>query len=268
LTRATRIGLALAAALLPACARSLEDLEPYPCPSSHPACPDGRSCVPGVGCVTPFVDAPCNQRFTDCTLAASDAVCLGGTCNDSILDVQCEVGSCAPRCSAGAGCAAGRTCTSPASEGVCVVDCTDGAACPAGLACEALPGGRSGCVPASAVIARCASVEVTGTCDLCGAEQFTVSCAPAAGFCTLHSTCIAGGDCMCDDGFFAYSCADVACGTCGYPDWYCRPMSASPQPSCDASTFLTQGRCHCADGSTIDFACGETATCEERCTSA
>lgn len=259
---AAPVALALA---LAACAKPLDQLEPYPCPTDYPACPDGRTCVDGVGCVKPYVDGPCNQFSVDCSLASPSAACLGGACDFSTLVPQCEVGACEEPCSAGA-CAAGRVCTGT-TDGACVPDCGAGQACPDGLVCQRLPTGGHGCVPASADLPTCTSVEVLGSCQQCGMAFFDVPC-PMGGTCARHSTCEAGNTCTCEAGLFVYNCDDQPCtgGTsCPYPNWYCRPEIASTTPGCADTTFLTQGTCHCADGHTVLYGCGEVASCNERC---
>jgi hypothetical protein len=114
------------------CARSLDELEPYPCAASTPRCPSGRACVDGA-CRPASLDQPCDD-FVDCSLGTADATCVGGACKfDTTLEWTCAPGLCALPCTQG-GCPPGHTCDPALS--VCLLDCVD--ACPARSSCRAL----------------------------------------------------------------------------------------------------------------------------------
>ena len=127
--------------VLAGCAKSLADLEPYPCASSIPYCPEGRACLGGT-CVRAVVDAACDD-YVDCTLADGSAVCVGGTCTTDFntLTTTCLPGLCELPCTDGS-CAAGHTCDT--ALGACLLDCSNG--CPPRSTCQLLANGRA-CVP-------------------------------------------------------------------------------------------------------------------------
>src|SRR5258706_16126113 len=105
----TRYGF-LAVLGLESGARGLDELEPYPCPTATLSCPDGRACEPGVGCVAPYVDGPCDEH-TDCSVAGAGIECLAGACNPDRPDSPCATGMCAPVCDTASACTPDRVCT-------------------------------------------------------------------------------------------------------------------------------------------------------------
>jgi hypothetical protein len=252
----SRLALALAAALplVASCAKDARGLVPFPC-AEDGTCPSGLSCMPGVGCVVPSQDAPCD-RGTQCTIAGKGYGCGLGTCT-----VPCRDGVCDP----------GRVCVHQDGEPWCLLDCT-AAACPDGLVCrDTYVGGGKVCVGAAVSFPACVRVAIASECQAvpvpafqCGASYFTVACGNGR-FCTVNSTCSTDGQhCTCNDGYLGYSCTGTSCRdtTCTYPDWGCAPL---PGASCADVPSQFQGTCQCASGLTLDFVCGEGVSCEQRC---
>jgi hypothetical protein len=83
--------------------------------------------------------------------------------------------------------------------------------------------GPDGCGGTCGTCAGATLCDDTGRCvpSTCGAANFTLTC-PDATRCPRDSHCVTGGRCECDEGFVAESCAGVACGTCTFPNWWCR----------------------------------------------
>ena len=104
------------------CAKSLDELAPYPCPNNG-VCPDGLACVPETGCVTPFLGVPC----------VSSAVCQS-------IGATCFLGACTQPCAADGSCAGGFQCVykNGAGTGTCVPQCGGDGSCSFGLACADL----------------------------------------------------------------------------------------------------------------------------------
>ncbi len=158
--------------LLLACIPSIEDLTPFPC-ANDGTCPRGLSCTPTVGCVRAAIDSPCVAGQTDCAGAANGAVC--------------ELGLCTVACDERRPCAAGRTCSVPASagEGVCALACTPESACPPGLSCRPLGyGDAMGCLGSTGrsslggPCARTTDCEGAGTAAMCLLGVCTTPCGP------------------------------------------------------------------------------------------
>ncbi len=261
-----RVVLLLLAVLLAGCAHRLEDLEPYPCPTADAFCPDGRVCVPRVGCVTPSLDGPCND-YTDCSLAAPDAVCVGGRCANG----TCQVGACERHCDPQMPCGVDRVCLPIAGQtATCVPDCITDGVCPAGMTCRAVSdSGPYACIPTGVEPARCASVQAFSLCSQCGdASGFDVGCPGSDVVCAHLSSCAAGtSTCTCNPGLVAFSCNEVPCSStsCDFPSWYCRPADAPVSPGCTDSLFRVSGLCACMDGRTLSFECGRRGSCEQMC---
>ena len=178
--RASLVVLAVAALVGASCARTLEEIAPFPCANDR-TCPDGFTCVGGTTCRPG---------------RALDAACATG---DRCAEGDCVAQRCVPRCVAGATCAGGRVCSYPpgaesAPGAYCLLDCA-ATPCPAGLECQPLYGERKGCVT------RTASASLDKPCD---APQ---DCQTRYGVTYLPITC-ARGTCatFCADG--VAPCAD------------------------------------------------------------
>jgi len=127
------------------CAKTLAELEPYPCASTWPACPEGRACIDEV-CQRPVLDQTCND-FVDCTLGDPAAVCVGGACQfdetTSSFGWVCAPGLCALPCGGDGSCPADHTCHP--TFGACLHDCIS--SCPPHSSCKAIRIGAAVCVP-------------------------------------------------------------------------------------------------------------------------
>ena len=161
-----------------------------------------------------------------------------GTCVNAFVpdctDRRCGSDDCGGTC--GTPCAAGQVCD---DLGRCVVPscgagnftetCADGAVCPSNSNCtvDNLCACRPGYVGRT-----CAGVDCGTACtypdwycaraSFCGAGA--ISCVGGI-TCPRHSTCGAGGQCVCAFGFMAVTCAGDRCTSCPGTDYRCVPVS-------------------------------------------
>lgn len=247
------VGALLALLTLSGCAVELDELSPFPCARDQ-HCPEGLACVPGVGCAPAQLDVACDNT-TDCSPAASGALCTQGICTTV--------------CSNGKGCPSGRVCSTSTGSGVCLRDCTDGSFCPDNLQCSNLwYQGLHACASPQTNLTACKSFNTEGQCTLCGASSYWTTPCPNGDSCPMNSTCELNGQtyaCRCNAGFTPVTCGGAACtGGCTYPNYWCRPNSAL-SATCQDDFLEVSGTCACKDGRTFGFACATTSSCEERC---
>ena len=243
--------LALGAVLLAVgCAKELNELTPFPCAADQ-QCPDGLACVPGTGCTPATVDAPCDST-TNCAAAGPE--------------VSCENGLCSQVCQDGKGCPDGRLCSSAVGAAACAADCSQSASCPQGLECDPLwIGGERGCFAPSSGPTGCLGFDTKAQCNFCGPTNFTTLCS-GGGSCPAHSTCgQMAADCTCNPGYAPVDCGGIACtGGCAFPGWWCAPVG-QVQTACGDAPVEASGTCLCRDGRALALECGNSASCEERC---
>ncbi len=251
------------------CARSLDDLKPFPCPAEK-RCPAGLVCDETNRCVDAYPLAPCLEDETECGTAGED--------------FRCRQGICATSCSEDRDCAGGSICVGTPnaisgaldtdgaggfrySNGACLPRC-GGASCPVGTVCTDLHDRRrSACMVEGSRFPYCIEFEgesCSGSSFACGASAFTVSCGGGSS-CPQNSTCQFPG-CACNVGYEPYRCSGSPCnGGCTDTNYGCRPTSELP-PSCGGSVRNFTGSCLCADGSQIAISqCTVDGSCEQFC---
>lgn len=273
------LGLAFAFGSAAGCAKTLDELEPYPC-ASDGSCPDGRTCNAAMLCTKAHVDSLCKAGQTDCSTAAPGATCTLGVCGQ-----LCDGNRIT--------CPNDRVCTvarGAGGSGACLKGCAEDADCPEQLVCRRLDV-RDGevvkaCISptsASVIGAHCTADEDCtrqGASLVCFANVCTQRCKSSAD-CGEGSVCPAGGGgCLQDCSSDAQVCEN---------DQECVPVWAGSErgcvgkgqslPACGSvkPLFLCNGLCGtsrndvvCANDSAAT--CPADATCVEggkcRCPSA
>jgi hypothetical protein len=236
------------------CSRSLDELEPFPC-ANDGGCPDGRACMPGVGCVRPTEDVPCVVGSTDCAAISEAHVCAAGICTTP--------------CRRAADCGPGRTCSSPDGvDGYCLADCTQSRSCSPGLTCRPLwRQGLHACFGGTFKVNACRDVEVDFLCaKACGTYILddVVDCGDGT-YCSASSWCSSGDLCECHDGA-ATSCSGEPCtgANCPAGSWWCQPAGFGGV-GCKDELARFAARCECWSGAVQNVSCGSHYTCEQLC---
>jgi len=267
-----RLLLALAGVTLASCNLAYSALTPFPCPADN-QCPDGLSCVPGVGCQAATADSYC---FTKATDASADHALADTDCSPAGEGASCYEGRCEIPCRPGNTCGEKRVCSLGSSPnvkatGVCLIGCVDNGSCPNGMNCVALwHDGQKGCVDEKATPpTACASFESQLACGEkfnCGVDFFAeCPSGTATSACPTSATCTSTG-CQCPTGYSLSNCNGDSCGdTCTelVPNFGCKPDA--PVISCTASPAAASGICQCTDGRQLTVACGSTTPCEKLC---
>ncbi len=239
-------------------------------------CPTGVCEPTSHTCVACLTDADCGAqgvchpaRLT-CVACASDSDCPDGVCSADNTCVECVQGdqcpsglcdeathTCAPACTADAGCDDGDPCTNDAcKDGVCTFTfapdgtaCDDGDDCTAGDVCtdgqcagEAVPGPGCGTIcPAMELACPDGAQPVDTTGDGCedGCECVSSSCVPCDGdpACTVNDECIVG---QCVLGVCEFHTDPTCC-----PELGCQP----PLVATDTGGDACPDACLCPDGS-------------------
>jgi hypothetical protein len=107
-------------------------------------------------------------------------------------------------CTDGAGCAAGRICSTAHGKGVCLQDCTAGGACASGTACGGLmDGAKKGCLPptTAALDGPCATEGAScgplGAGGVCSGGRCVPPCKDGAGCSPGRACTVSAGDGVC-----------------------------------------------------------------------
>ena len=218
-------------------------------------CPKGDSvsatCTPGEA------TCPVGKRCTSSRDCAADA------------GILCNRGVCMSECGAGGSCGPSQVCGSVGGKSWCLLPCAD-RVCPTGAPCAMYWPERREVCAASELGKACASVTAEQTCSTCGSKYFTQQC-PQGGFCPGRSTCsLVPGDapCVCFIGN-AVKCDGGACdpndpNDCPSPDYHCDSTQLQAV-TCVDEPRESSGRCRCSDGREFPAVCGETNSCEYRC---
>src|SRR5581483_8581268 len=123
---------------------------------------------------------------------------------------------------------------------------------------------------AAPIAGACRSVVSEAACSACGLEQYTEPCDD--GLCPAGSECqpLEPIDmaCQCGSGQTKTRCDGTPCfgpgPDCIGGDWSCQSTS-TPTVTCTQEQLPASGHCVCADGRMPTFVCGETSSCEQRC---
>lgn len=216
-----------------------------PAPSAKP-CEGNNPCPGGARC----------KSKNDCTADA------GFTCTN---------GACMRPCAAGEVCGAGEICGAVTGTKRCLTLCTEGK-CAAGAGCQTFWPTRQQVCADVPLTGACASVVNESKCTECGKKLFTTRC--ASGYvCPSSSVCdpliLPTGGCYCGAGFETVACDGSPCvvngqNVCFPPNYTCRPVDL-PATLCTGEPHAGGGKCKCTDGRTVPFVCGETNSCEQKC---
>jgi len=207
-----------------------------------------------------------------CTAGAADCM-LGKRCvNDSHCGdearVTCNRGVCMAKCPDG-NCGPGQFCAALDRGQFCLVPCDeDTQKCPAGASgCEMYWPQRKLVCAVSSLGPACKAFVAEGVCSTtCGPQYFTTPC-DDGGFCPGRSECsiAVGGKCDCWNNQ-PVDCSGVACpgGVCPNADYNCSALELGTT-GCRDEPHDFGGKCECTDGRVITVTCGETSSCEHRC---
>ncbi len=256
-----------------------------------PGCTDGAGCPSGRGCTSTKGAGVC---LTDCSSAGvtcpagltcqdgwGHKACLpagkgqgaacsgadGAACGPKGSAAICFGASCELACADGAGCPAGRVCSTAKGAGVCLTDCTSGAACTAPLTCNALlDGAHKACLaPAVGLDQPCATEGAScgplGAAGICSGGRCQAACTGGAGCPSGRSCSAATGDGVC--------LVDCTAGNTCPGDLACNGPWASGKKLCvDAAAGLgPSAQCAAAATSTACGPKGLGASCDSgQCT--
>ncbi len=180
--------------------------------------------------------------------------------------VTCNRGVCMASC-ADAGCGEGQFCATLEKSAFCLVPCDHASNCPTGAPCKVYWPERKEVCAVTDLGAACRGVQVTDLCTTsCGPQYFTTRC-DDGGFCAGRSECAAtsANGCECWNNQ-PLECNGSPCGanSCFGTSYNCH-STALGTTACLDEPHDFAGKCLCTDGREIPVTCGETSSCEHRC---